>query len=102
MSLSTLGRMALGTTAGVTLVLGLAGAATAAPTGSVLPECATVTRDIGFLRQTVWVRNACSTEIRVSVVTSAARVSCFAVAAGKRNGWRFGKAYRYIRTELCD
>ncbi|GAA3943658.1 hypothetical protein Aau02nite_01140 [Amorphoplanes auranticolor] len=96
-----LGRIAVSVTAAAGLVVGTAGAAVAAPVK--LGGCAVVTPTKGWVTQTVWIDNYCSTDRSFRVISVGPQLGfrCFTVASGTRGGWRFPTSKKYLWTEFC-
>jgi hypothetical protein len=93
-----IGRLAVGGTAGLMLLFGMAAPAAAAS----LPSCASVSHDVGWANQTVYVKNNCSYDLTVRVIKVGPVANpCFVVPARQKVGWRWARMWNYIMTERC-
>jgi len=93
--------LAAGATASAGLSLAVADPARAA--SSSVPGCVTVTPTKGWVSQTVWVQNNCSSALSFRVISVGPQLGfrCFTVGARAKGGWRFPTSKKYLWTELC-
>ncbi len=93
-------RIALAAAATGAAIFGLAAPASAADYDFSAEDCAVVRHDVGYLKQTVYVRNICSQPITFRVHRSLETSPCLEVAPGKQGGWRWTRAQPYYYTEI--